>query len=605
MSGTICILSSTGQPPLTRFDAHELRRSEETTVTVHHSSEKLLLASSSGPDYPLRAWQQEGCWILLEGMLYDRPMAEVEAFLRGVASEFSRGHVQEALLREFVDGADGDFSVVIMDPQGGRYLAFNDYLGRLVQYVHLSETRAIISRELKSLLRHLDKITFDRQALTEFLILEYPVESRTVMADVSRLPPGHLLIVTSEGQRCVWKLQPLACADFVVRDPFPTKKDAVASFCDILKTSTANRIHRLRDLGYEHFVSDLSGGFDSRTIMALLAKVDQSVSYHTFEYIQDESDIAWRVFKALGKPGRYRRLRTEIHYHPLDCGPLIYETDGTVNLYTTAVCAQDMKTLADNVPRHSVRFTGLVGEFIRKVPKRWEGDIAQAIADGRFFGSVESTSPCRIIRSSKQHFAQGLKTVFAPYAPLSDGERMRRFYTTFCYNFVYGSSEDRERVRLWTATPLGSLPFMRAVFERFPPEWTNNSFYVQFIRKLDPRLLQVPLYDMDVKGVAPNTPANQEPLWRKLKSLSTKMGSQLRWKHRPPPPDHIVLQQELEAFRLAYASVPNAAEFFSIGELESYAADGGNRSVIRRVVTMMLYIRELHARLGVPITIND
>jgi len=94
----------------------------------------------------------------------------------------------------------GQWAFALYDTSEGRLWLARDRFGEKPLYLHHSVERVVFSSSLGSLIeapgvpRELDSL-----AIAEYLTLRYVVSPRTVIRDVQKVPPGHLLEITTEG----------------------------------------------------------------------------------------------------------------------------------------------------------------------------------------------------------------------------------------------------------------------------------------------------------------------------------------------------------------------------------------------------------------------
>jgi hypothetical protein len=464
-----------------------------SSVVLHQG--KALLVVSSYDGYPWRTWENGTATVLFEGAIYNRSWEEVERVISGIARKLVQGADYRSTVRQFVTKSDGDFVVQIWDKEGERLLLFNDYLGRLPVFFSCGGGRCAVSRELKFVLRMLPRISLDRFGIVEFLMFEHCLENKTLFAGVSRLKPSQTLVVDASQATPLVEVGPSAELDCVLREPFSTPAASIAFFRDAFLEAVENRVRFLARARFD-LVSDLSGGFDSRTVLGGLAKFTKDVTYCTIRWShRDETETAKALFSALGCPGRHRTIEADHVYQAEAVAPLVYRTDGLVNYRSTLICYEDLEAMRAVTLRRAARFTGLgASDFLRKQPKPPRaGSLLDWIERGRYSAWVPLRETCRMVKVSPAEFYEGLRAELSVWPERTPEEQLKRFYFEYQHHLAYGAPEDRERFHFWSVPPMCSLDFMRAALSRFPVSWAGYGYYIRFMEALDPRLLLVPI----------------------------------------------------------------------------------------------------------------
>lgn len=143
--------------------------------------------------------------VVFNGEIYNfRALAE-ELAARGYA--FNR-HSDTAVLGPLFDHygpqmlarLNGIFAFAIWDSTKRRLFIARDALGIKPLYYTRTRDGVVFASELKSLLCHrgLDR-TLDRRALEDYLVHLWSPGARTLLRSVSKLPPGHTLLVSAHG----------------------------------------------------------------------------------------------------------------------------------------------------------------------------------------------------------------------------------------------------------------------------------------------------------------------------------------------------------------------------------------------------------------------
>ena len=210
----------------------------------------------------------------------------------------------EALIRDgeaVVPRLRGMFAFALWDRETGELLAARDQVGVKPLYYMLKDGLFVAASELRTLIAHPGvRPVIDAESVVEYLAFGHTAGDRTLLRDIRKLPPGHLLRIRN-GELDVkeyWDVLP-------PEDP----PDSEAIERDLL--------HQLDEAVAAALVSDvpvalmLSGGLDSSAVAALAVRhVDASdlTAYSVaFGLPDDESAAARRLASDLGI--RHREIR--------------------------------------------------------------------------------------------------------------------------------------------------------------------------------------------------------------------------------------------------------------------------------------------------------
>src|SRR6266508_2235955 len=192
-------------------------------------------------------------------------------------------HLYEERGERFAERLRGMFAIALWDSEQGRLLLARDRYGIKPLYYREAEGELAFASELRALPRG----EIDLDALEAFLAFNSVPAPLTIVREVRKLPPGHVLgwhDGRSELRRYA-RPAPASAAD--------VREDAEAELVEELRA-------RLRDAVRAHLVADvpvgvlLSGGIDSATLAALAAE-EMSEPLRTFSIGFEE-----RSFDELG-----------------------------------------------------------------------------------------------------------------------------------------------------------------------------------------------------------------------------------------------------------------------------------------------------------------
>jgi len=232
--------------------------------------------------------------------------------------------------------------------------------------------------------------------------------------------------------------------------------------------------------------------------MAGLSKITTDVDYFTYAYVQDESAVAQAAFHALGSPGRYHVVPDGSALVSEPIGSLVYRTDGLVNYFSTRVCTADLLALRSIVPGIGARFCGLGGnDFMRHPLRFYRYSIMYGFRHG-LYSQLSLQEAASIVRMPTAILDGHIEAYLATWPEKKPNDQLKHLYNEYQNHLVNVAAEDRERCVFWTVQPMWSNRFFRAVANRLPLEWTGFRYYVNYLKMIDQRSLNAPIFGSSV-----------------------------------------------------------------------------------------------------------
>ncbi len=207
-------------------------------------------------------------WVVFNGEIYNYTELRDDLIKRGhvFASNSDTEtivHLYEDYGLDFVQHLRGMFGIAIWDVKKERLVLARDRIGeKPLYYAHQGE-QLFFGSEIKAVLQAIPNRTVNSQAVCNYLAASYVGGERTFYNEVSKLPPGHLLVLDRNNEvniKQYWQHDPFKKSDLSFADAF-TELD-----------------HRLDEVTHLCLKSDvevgafLSGGVDSSVIVALMRK---------------------------------------------------------------------------------------------------------------------------------------------------------------------------------------------------------------------------------------------------------------------------------------------------------------------------------------------
>ena len=247
--------------------------------------------------------EDESMWIVFNGEIYN--YRELRTYLQKIGHTFHTRTDTEVILHlyeEFgvdcVQHLNGIFAFAVWDIPRKEVIIARDRMGIKPLYYTQTANWFVFGSEMKVMLAHPDvERDIDLISLNEYLSFEYVPSPRTIIRNVYRLEPGHILRYNAQGLhiRQYWNIN-LARSE---SRPPVNWRDYASGLYDTLKSAVRQELVSDVPVGVL-----LSGGIDSSTIAALMVKsypgVVESFSIGFEEASFDESHYARMAARYLG-----------------------------------------------------------------------------------------------------------------------------------------------------------------------------------------------------------------------------------------------------------------------------------------------------------------
>ncbi len=266
-------------------------------------SRRLSIIDLEGGRQPI-ANEDKTLWIVFNGEIYN--YRELRTYLQHRGHTFRTYtdtevilHLYEEFGLDCIQHLNGIFSIAIWDSPRQEIIIARDRLGiKPLYYTEIATNQLVFGSEMKALLANPDvKRDIDLISLNEYLTFEYVPSPRTILRNIYRLKPGHILRYNTQGLH-IQQYWNISLARSESRPPV-NWRDYATTLYDTLK-------HSIR----QELVSDvpvgvlLSGGLDSSAIAACMVELYpgtvKSFSIGFEEASFDESHYARMVAEHLG-----------------------------------------------------------------------------------------------------------------------------------------------------------------------------------------------------------------------------------------------------------------------------------------------------------------
>src|SRR5882757_8679844 len=261
---------------------------------------RLSIIDLSGGHQPVFN-EDRSAWIVYNGEIYNFP--ELRAELEGRGHRFYTRCDTEVIIHLYEDlGADcvkklrGMFALAIYDKVKRKLVLARDRLGKKPLHYAQVGNELYFASEIKSILAVAPELAeVNSQGLLEYLNFGYVPDPITIFTRIHKLPPGHLLEFTNGkvDVRQYWDLPQYGTH-------FPKSEEECLDELE-RRLYEATRIRLISDVPLGAF---LSGGADSSTVVALMARASSSpVKTFSIGFKHDdfnEADFARIVARKFG-----------------------------------------------------------------------------------------------------------------------------------------------------------------------------------------------------------------------------------------------------------------------------------------------------------------
>src|SRR3990172_92374 len=267
------------------------------TCGLGHSRLSIIDLSASG-NQPMSN-ESGNVWITFNGEIYNFVELRKELELRG--HKFRSRTDTEVIIHGYeqwgedcVKRFNGMFAIALWDDSRKRIFLARDRLGVKPLFYYFDSRWLLFASEIKSILKfHAVDRQLDRQAISDFLSMNYVPLPRTPFQKIKSLLPGHYLIHENDNTT-IQKYWDIECGAREIKD----EEELASQLEEIIEQSVRKRM--IADVPLGAF---LSGGLDSSSIVYFMRKYSTAplktfnVAFDESSY--DESEFAHMLAKKL------------------------------------------------------------------------------------------------------------------------------------------------------------------------------------------------------------------------------------------------------------------------------------------------------------------
>jgi asparagine synthase (glutamine-hydrolysing) len=353
---------------------------------------RLSIIDLATGDQPLSN-EDGSVWVVFNGEIYN--FAEVRTELERHGHQFRTHSDTEVIVHAYeqwgersVERFRGMFAYALWDGRRRRLVLVRDRLGVKPLYYCATRSGITFGSEIKALLADPDvPREWSPESIDAYLTLQYVPSPRTIYRDVSKLPPGHLLV--AENGRVVteqyWDL-------VFTGDGDPAREEAYLEQLDAL-ISESVKLRLVSDVPLGAF---LSGGIDSTAVVAAMVQSSSRVvttSVGFAEHAFNELEYARVVAQHLGTESHEKIVTPDL----VDLLPTLawhldepFADSSAVPTYYVSAAAREHVTVSLSGDGGDELWAGYARHRVEQwegTARRWLGPIVGGLA-GRLAAGV-------------------------------------------------------------------------------------------------------------------------------------------------------------------------------------------------------------------------
>ena len=521
-----------------------------------YASNHIYLSFTAYPQYPSTEIETENQLVLVEGAIYGKAQSALKKELSELAAHLlseSDGDSYSSL-RDWLLSTDGEYVVVFIDKSSEKFVVVNDSMGRLPLFFSERSDSISISREQKFIIRASARSRLDPIGIAEYLVFSFNLAGRTMTDGITRFEPATM--VRFSPSRPPVKVRTLH--EWVFGDDIDRKSDVTEHarrLADMFIDATGNRIDVFPSLKP---LLGLSGGLDSRAVLAGLLRTGVEFSAHTnlrsMRRSSEDMSVAEELVKVMECDWRQYILSPETLGAFVE---VVRNQDGG-NSSIMATALESFKLLGRDYGYDTLYFTGDGGNqaMYPVLPAKALTSIDDlveitALTTHEFHPRIAS----RLLRIDSDDLIGAIGSALESF-PEADHDWKFGHYKIFgrAFRFIM-EGEDRVRFYFWLGAPFWDINILRLTMSIPDDQKSRFSLYTEFLKYLDPRALRVPYANIKARPTsmaaslygALKTAVTRRPfLYRIARRLrSAKMGSRSKHAELDSFIDRVVNRSEL------------------------------------------------------------
>ncbi len=460
--------------------AHPIAKDFPNYQSQVFEQQKYCISAYYPEEYPIQSFENQYFKIIIEGYIFSKK-SSLEHELFEIAKErFS--NKQHRLLEQFIKSTDGEYIVCMIEKSSQKLLLFNDYLARLPFYYYYTKDAIVLSREI-SFLTHYASSAIDPMAKAEVMMFGFTLGRKTLHKNCFKLLPSQSIFIDDHN---VVSIQSYVHFNFEHQNNHITFEEAVSKSVGLFEEAT-----RLRAQKAENHTLSLSGGLDSRAVLAALDQSKCPYSAITYEHASATPNADVRVAKALAKAYN-TPLKHHILQEPSDQdADVLSKIKQGLNDSGMSFLLPFFRSLEDTT---ALFWTGDGGDkiFPDLRPLRHlfsENDLVNYIYKKHHnftYKEIENTTGI-----SKSELKSHLKNHLKQYPETRwSGKYVHFIIMERGVNWLF-EGEDRNRYFVRSITPFYAVPLFQFCMSLPSPYKKDYKLFRAFLNRLDPKLNQI------------------------------------------------------------------------------------------------------------------
>ncbi len=434
--------------------------------------------------YPAFAWENDEFLVHLEGRLYQGEESRWGRQLLDLARLlFQEERDRTGTLRQWLLTTDGDFLLTLIHKAEGRMAVLNDIFGHLPTYFHRRDQRFILSRNLRFITAALGGSSFDRMALAQYLLVGFPLGTKSLFDGVEYLEPASLVLVSPRDAAV--QVSKLHEFNFEAEEHGRLSAGENArNLADLFRDACRRRSGKT---GAD--VVSLSGGLDSRAVAAGLKQAGISPVAATFLEPAGgnarDVEVAARVAQLLDLDRRCFPLPVP---RGEDLARLLALKNGANNLRMSFILAF-FRQLTQSFGPDLTYFTGdgggdALGDSRPYRPLYSSEDLVDFILERYQVWPLKAVAA--LTRISREAIKAEFAARLAAYPESGPERKYKHFFCLEVATRMYHEGEDRNRHFFWSAAPFYAYDFFHYALNCPDRDKKAYRLYGEFLAQVHP-----------------------------------------------------------------------------------------------------------------------
>jgi len=433
-------------------------------------------------EYPITDIQYGTIRILIEGYFYRHGFTRETVANMIFDALQSNGKLGLEAIAASITKIPGEFAIWVIDSD--KIYFFNDALGRLPVYLHQNEGSCYIGRSLSALFSHTKKIA-DEAGILETLWCGYALGKHTFYKGLERIPGCRFVEFDCLfGKTFTKSIHALSFSDRI--DHFDKTfvvglSEKFLSACNDIANATPLPLH-----------VSLSGGQDSRAVLAGMAKTGKEITSSSFYFQPNDYDAV--IAEKLATYLNVNWQGVGIKNSNEDDDWLITLKEG-LNYSGMSFIGAYLKLVASQSNKGALMLTGDGGDKVlpylgEKRKLKSKDELVELLTNRHAIANPKLVAA--LVGKSLDDLKSQIYQVVNNYPESNLNDRSIRFAIMERGAKAYFEGEDRNRNFMWSTTPFYHIDFFNMAMQ-VPDKYKRSyKMYAQFMQALDNGLNNIP-----------------------------------------------------------------------------------------------------------------